>query len=399
MPLRFATPPPGVATFLPPSPPRDVGRLELPNAARATHAEPPAVGSAYLELEGVSKSFGRFQALMSVSLAIHRGELVTFLGPSGCGKTTLLRIIAGLETQDTGSIVQGGKNVTRLPAIRRDYGIVFQSYALFPNLTIFDNVAYGLVNRRRRKSDIRARVAELLKLVGLPDAAAKYPGQLSGGQQQRIALARALATSPGLLLLDEPLSALDALERVRLRGEIRALQQRLGVTTILVTHDQEEALSMADRIVVMNRGHIEQVGTPREIYETPATPFAADFIGKINVLSAVAEGAGRCRVGAVSFAIARTDIPAGTATKLYLRPEDIGVHPDGVAPAGANALGAKITKVEFLGAFCMVGLAVDAADMPALTANVPRQAVDAGGITPGAVVRLSVAPTALRVLA
>ncbi len=168
---------------------------------------------------------------------------------------------------------------------------MFQSYALFPNLTIFDNVAYGLVNRRKGRDEIRRRVAELLTLVGLPDSGAKYPGQLSGGQQQRIALARALATAPGLLLLDEPLSALDAIERVRLRGEIRALQQRLGVTTILVTHDQEEALSMADRIVVMNQGRIEQVGTPREIYETPATPFAADFIGKINVLPATAAAA------------------------------------------------------------------------------------------------------------
>jgi iron(III) transport system ATP-binding protein len=371
----------------------------LATPASAPRADPPAVGSAYLELDGINKNFGRFQALIGVSLAIHRGELVTFLGPSGCGKTTLLRIIAGLETQDAGSIVQGGKDVTRLPAIRRDYGIVFQSYALFPNLTIYDNVAYGLVNRRRGKEEIRARVAELLKLVGLPDSGAKYPGQLSGGQQQRIALARALATSPGLLLLDEPLSALDALERVRLRGEIRALQQRLGVTTILVTHDQEEALSMADRIVVMNRGHIEQVGTPREIYETPATPFAADFIGKINVLPAVAEGAGRFRVGQVSLDIGRVDIPAGTATKLYLRPEDIGVHTDGIAPAGRNALGARITKVEFLGAFCMIGLAVDAADVPALTANVPRQAVDAGGFEPGAAVGLTVAPAALRVLA
>jgi iron(III) transport system ATP-binding protein len=359
---------------------------------------PNGSGGPYLELDGISKSFGRFQALSGVALAINRGELVTFLGPSGCGKTTLLRIIAGLETQDAGAIVQGGKDVTRLPAIRRDYGIVFQSYALFPNLTIFDNVAYGLVNRRRGRDEIRARVAELLKLVGLPDSAGKYPGQLSGGQQQRIALARALATKPGLLLLDEPLSALDAIERVRLRGEIRALQQRLGVTTILVTHDQEEALSMADRIVVMNQGHIEQTGTPREIYETPATPFAADFIGKINVLPAVAEGGGRFRVGRLSLEIGRPDIAAGTSAKLYLRPEDIAVHANGTAVAGANAVGAKITKVEFLGAFCMVGLAVDAPDVPALTANVPRQTVDAGGFEAGAVVGITVAPTALRVL-
>jgi iron(III) transport system ATP-binding protein len=177
-------------------------------------------GGPYLRLDGVSKSFGKFQALTGVALAINRGELITFLGPSGCGKTTLLRIIAGLEVQDTGTLVQGGRDISRLPAIKRDYGIVFQSYALFPNLTIFDNVAYGLVNRRKGRTEIASRVAELLKLIGLSDSGSKYPGQLSGGQQQRIALARALATAPGLLLLDEPLSALDALERVRLRGEI-----------------------------------------------------------------------------------------------------------------------------------------------------------------------------------
>jgi iron(III) transport system ATP-binding protein len=353
----------------------------------------------YLALDGIGKSFGRFRALADVSLAIDRGELVTFLGPSGCGKTTLLRIIAGLETQDAGTIVQAGRDISRLPAVRRDYGIVFQSYALFPNLTIFDNVAYGLVNRRKGRDEIRRRVAELLKLVGLPDSGAKYPGQLSGGQQQRIALARALATSPGLLLLDEPLSALDAIERVRLRGEIRALQQRLGVTTILVTHDQEEALSMADRIVVMNQGRIEQVGTPREVYEAPATPFAADFIGKINVLAATAEADGRFRVGSVALAAGRSDIAPGTPARLYLRPEEIAVHPNGSVPPGAaNALLAKVTKVEFLGAFCLIGLATDAPGVPPLTANVPRQAVDAGGLDPGGAVTISMPPSALRVL-
>src|SRR5690348_11970660 len=275
----------------------------------------------YLRLTGITKRFGRFTALDRVSLDVPRGSLVTFLGPSGCGKTTLLRIVAGLETQDEGTLVQDGRDISRLPATRRDYGIVFQSYALFPNLTIFDNVAYGLVNRRAGREKIKSRVAELLKLVGLPDVGKHFPGQLSGGQQQRIALARALATAPGLLLLDEPLSALDALERVRLRAEIRALQQRLGVTTIMVTHDQEEALSMADRIVVMNHGRIEQVGTPREIYETPATPFAADFVGKVNVLPAVIESGGNCRIGAMSLALGRGDLAAGTAVKLYLRPE------------------------------------------------------------------------------
>jgi iron(III) transport system ATP-binding protein len=292
--------------------------------------------------------------------------------------------------------VQDGRDVSRLPAIKRDYGIVFQSYALFPNLTIRDNVAYGLVNRKQGRKAIADRVRELLKLIGLPDAGPKYPGQLSGGQQQRIALARALASAPGLLLLDEPLSALDAIERVRLRGEIRALQQRLGVTTIMVTHDQEEALSMADRIVVMNAGRIEQVGTPREIYEFPATAFVADFVGKINVLSAVAEGGSRFRVGALSLTVARPDITAGTAVKLYLRPEEIGVHVNGAAKL--DAWPARVAKVEFLGAFCLVGIALDAADVPPLVANVPRQVADGIGLAAGQAITVSLPPGAMRVL-
>src|SRR3954468_21201785 len=290
-----------------------------------------AHGDPFLQLQGIRKTFGRFEALKEIALSVLRGELMVFLGPSGCGKTTLLRIIAGLETQDTGTIVQAGRDVSRLPAIKRDYGIVFQSYALFPNLTIFDNVAYGLVNRRKGRDVIQKRVRELLTLVGLADAGPKYPGQLSGGQQQRIALARALASAPGLLLLDEPLSALDALERVRLRGEIRALQQRLGVTTIMVTHDQEEALSMADSVVVMNQGRIEQVGSPETIYREPASAFVADFVGKVNVLSAVAEGDGRFRVGGLMLHAAKAGagVTRGTPVKLYLRPEDIVVNGSG----------------------------------------------------------------------
>ena len=211
----------------------------------------------FLDLRHIRKEFGSFTALQDINLEIRQGEFVCFLGPSGCGKTTLLRIIAGLEVQTAGQLSQGGRDISLLPPALRDYGIVFQSYALFPNLNVTDNVAYGLVNRKTSRPAIKQRVTELLKLVGLPGSEAKFPGQLSGGQQQRIALARALAAAPGLLLLDEPLSALDALERIRLRGEIRALQRKLGVTTIMVTHDQEEALSVADRIVVMNHGVIE----------------------------------------------------------------------------------------------------------------------------------------------
>jgi iron(III) transport system ATP-binding protein len=287
--------------------------------------------------------------------------MVCFLGPSGCGKTTLLRIVAGLETQSSGRILQNGRDVSALPPALRDYGIVFQSYALFPNLTAFDNVAYGLVNRRQKRAAIHARVGELLKLVGLPDCGPKYPGQLSGGQQQRIALARALATSPGLLLLDEPLSALDALERVRLRGEIRRLQQQLGVTTVMVTHDQEEAFSMADRVVVMNHGVIEQIGTPNEIYERPSSPFVADFVGKVNVLNAVALGNGRFRAGRCEIECAQAaSFAPGQAVRLYLRPEDRQV--EGPLNGAPNRMRGRIAKIEFLGSTCLAELSVPELD-------------------------------------
>jgi iron(III) transport system ATP-binding protein len=353
---------------------------------------------AYLSLTGVTKRFGRFTALDRVSLDVPRGSLVTFLGPSGCGKTTLLRIIAGLETQDEGTLVQGGRDISRLPAIRRDYGIVFQSYALFPNLTIFDNVAYGLVNRRAGRDAIKSRVAELLKLVGLPDVGGHYPGQLSGGQQQRIALARALATAPGLLLLDEPLSALDALERLRLRGEIRALQQRLGVTTIMVTHDQEEALSMADHIVVMSRGRIEQVGTPQQIYREPATAFVADFVGKVNVLTAVAQGDGRVRVGDLVLDGARGSetLAPGTPVKLYLRPEDVTIN--GNANGHPNSAPASVQKIEFLGAFCLVTVTLAGAPAQPLLVNLSRHSLDRMSLEIGAPLTIGLPRECMRLL-
>ncbi|MGL6041374.1 MAG: ATP-binding cassette domain-containing protein, partial [Deefgea sp.] len=245
-----------------------------------------------LQISGINKQFAAFTALKDISLNVQKGEFVCLLGPSGCGKTTLLRIIAGLESTDHGSIIQTGRDITRASAAERDYGIVFQSYALFPNLTVAKNIAYGLKGRTQDKD---RRVTELLDLIGLPAIAEKYPAQLSGGQQQRVALARALATSPNLLLLDEPLSALDAQVREHLRGEIKALQQKLGVTTIMVTHDQEEALTMADRIVVMNHGVIEQIGTPDEIYQQPASRFVADFVGHCNWINSLAVGKHRVR--------------------------------------------------------------------------------------------------------
>ena len=307
----------------------------------------------YLRLEGIRKNFGSFHALQDIHLAIEKGEFVCFLGPSGCGKTTLLRIIAGLETQTAGRIEQSGRDISVLPPAERDYGIVFQSYALFPNLTVTDNVAYGLVNRKVPRRAVIERVEELLKLVGLPGSGPKFPAQLSGGQQQRIALARALATSPGLLLLDEPLSALDALERVRLRQEIRSLQRKLGVTTIMVTHDQEEALSVADRIVVMNHGVIEQVGTPMQVYRDPATPFVADFVGKINVLSGQLHPGRQLHIGQGRFAC-EVDTDSARDVKVYLRPEDVLARP--IAPGDSNVFHGDIDKIEFLGSYCHVSV-------------------------------------------
>ncbi len=335
--------------------PRDAAEYSMPYpAAGNAHRQAPT----YLQLQGVNKRFGTFTALEQIDLAIRRGEFVCFLGPSGCGKTTLLRIIAGLETQTQGAILQDGRDISVLPPAQRDYGIVFQSYALFPNLSIADNVAYGLVNRRLPRAQVRARVQQLLTLVGLPGSDAKYPAQMSGGQQQRVALARALATSPGLLLLDEPLSALDAIVRVHLRNEIRALQRELGVTTIMVTHDQEEALSVADRIVVMNHGVIEQIGTPTEIYREPASPFVARFIGKVNRLEATAEGDHWFRCGNKRLkGPASTPLSAGSPAVLYLRPEDRildALHHDD--PALCEG---RVRRIEFLGGNCLAEVEVD----------------------------------------
>ncbi len=333
-----------------------------PAAALTTDAAAQAAAG-HLRLEGIHKRFGAFTALEHIDLSIARGEFVCFLGPSGCGKTTLLRIIAGLEAQTRGRLWQAGRDISCLPPAQRDYGIVFQSYALFPNLSVADNVAYGLANRRQPRAAVQARVEELLQLVGLPGSGGKYPAQMSGGQQQRVALARALATSPDLLLLDEPLSALDAIVRVHLRKELRALQRRLGVTTIMVTHDQEEALTLADRIVVMNHGVIEQVGTPLQIYREPASPFVADFVGKANRLRAVAEGDRWFRCGSLRLRCAEGHgaeaLSAGSEAWLYLRPEDRIIErlpPD--LPSQPGLCSGTVQRLEFLGGTCLAELDV-----------------------------------------
>ncbi len=352
-------------------------------------------GAPYLRIERLTKRFGSFQALKDISLDIFPGEFVCFLGPSGCGKTTLLRAIAGLDVQTSGRIFQADREISNLPASGRDFGIVFQSYALFPNLTVAANVGYGLASRGLPRVEIATRVDELLRLVGLPDSGRKYPAQLSGGQQQRVAVARALALSPGLLLLDEPLSALDARVRAYLRIEIRRLHLRLGVTTIMVTHDQEEALTMADRIVVMNEGVIEQVGTPTEVYRKPASAFVADFVGTTNFLPGVVLGPGRVRFGTIDLAC-ELDIRPGPGhdVTLAIRPEDVVVR--NIDATTANSLTVRVAEIEFLGSFCRVGLAIDDAK-PALMADFSINVVRDLAITEGKQMRIALPPDRLRV--
>jgi iron(III) transport system ATP-binding protein len=354
---------------------------------------------AHLEIKQLSKRFGDFMALDNIDLTVDEGEFVVLLGPSGCGKTTLLRAIAGLALQDRGEVWHGGRNISRLPPAQRDYGIVFQSYALFPNLVVGDNVAYGLQSRRSGQSagaqGVKHRVAAMLELVGLPGTEEKYPAQLSGGQQQRVALARALATSPKLLLLDEPLSALDAIERVRLRSEIRQLQTKLGVTTIMVTHDQEEALSMADRIVVMKGGRIQQMGTPQAVYRTPSNEFVADFIGRGNLLQASAVDGHVFRFGSVHL---RSDQTAATHAlqRFYLRPEDISLHD--ISDPTENTFIAKVLKAEFLGSSYLVTLEANLDQDKPLVAQFSSNYLEGRPINPGAMLRVGVPPEQLRAM-
>jgi putative spermidine/putrescine transport system ATP-binding protein len=304
---------------------------------------------AFLEINHLEKSFGAVHVVKDFNLVIEKGEFVSFLGPSGCGKTTVLRMVAGFETPSSGSIRIGDQDVTSLRPNQRNIGMVFQAYALFPNLTVAQNVGFGLRVAGKAKAEIEARVADMLRLIGLPGLGERYPFQLSGGQQQRVALARALAVRPRVLLLDEPLSALDAKIRVSLREEIRLIQRELGITTIFVTHDQEEALSMSDRVVVMHQGIADQVGTPFEIYNRPATRFVAQFVGTLNLIDAsvVDASAGRIRVGDVSIALNRA-LPADANDKvsLALRPETIAL---GRQEGRDVVLSGRIAEVHFLG--------------------------------------------------
>ena len=298
----------------------------------------------YLSVKKINKYFGKFQALNDVNFDVQEGEFVCILGPSGCGKTTLLRVIAGLESQSEGEINQNNKNISQLPPDQRDFGIVFQSYALFPNLTVKNNISFGLKTRKQNKDAIDRRVDELLNLVGLSDHINKYSAQLSGGEQQRVALARALAPSPGLLLLDEPLSALDAKVRQHLRLEIKNLQRKLGVTTIMVTHDQEEALTMADRIILMNKGVIEQEGSPQDIYSKPTTAFSANFIGTTNLFKANKISSNSIEIHG-SILECNDDIKDDVST-VTIRPEDVKISN---SENNQNIFTGTVKELEFLG--------------------------------------------------
>ncbi len=299
----------------------------------------------HVEVDSLDKSFGPTRVLRGCSLAVDRGEVVTLLGPSGCGKTTLLRCIAGFHIPEEGRVVIGGRNMTLVPPHRRDVGMIFQSYALFPHLDVRRNVAYGLSVRKVSRAETERRVAEALALVSLGDFADRYPSQLSGGQQQRVAIARVLALEPTALLLDEPFNALDAKLRYAMQVELRKLVKTLGITTIFVTHDQSEALTLSDRVAVMREGEIEQVAAPLAVYDTPASDYVADFIGSANAL------AGEARAGSLEIApgVALATPVEGGAVAI-VRPENLRVEPiDGDAGAGwcgrvgfVRALGATV---------------------------------------------------------
>jgi putative spermidine/putrescine transport system ATP-binding protein len=331
---------------------------------------PPAAASGSPEgtpvsLRNLTRAFGATKALDGMSLDIAPGELIALLGPSGCGKTTALRIVAGFEYADSGEVLVNGKDVSEVPASKRDMGMVFQSYSLFPNMSALDNVGFGLRMRKTAAAQRRSKAAELLDMVGLSAQAGQYPHQLSGGQQQRVALARALAIEPHVLLLDEPLSALDAKVRLQLREQIRTLQQRLGTTTIFVTHDQEEALSMADRVGVMSNGKLEQVAEPAELYTRPATAFVAEFVGTMNRLPAEVAGPGTVTVLGTSCA-AIEDIPTSGPVDVLVRPEGLTVAP----ASGGNGI---VSGRTFLGAVTRLAVLLSGdtevrVDVPSATA-------------------------------
>jgi putative spermidine/putrescine transport system ATP-binding protein len=338
----------------------------------------------YLELNGLRKSFGGQPALDGLDLELREGELVSLLGPSGCGKTTALRIVAGFETADTGHVVVDGKDITSVPANRRDMGMVFQAYSLFPNMTAAQNIAFGLRLRKTSGTERAKRTDELLELVGLGKFGARYPHQMSGGQQQRVALARALAIQPRVLLLDEPLSALDAKVRVNLRDEIRRIQTELGMTTLFVTHDQEEALAVSDRVGVMSQGRLEQLDTPAVVYREPASAFVAQFVGVTNSVTGTVD-AGSVRLGGFRL-VADTAVADGGEVKVIVRPEDIALAAHEGESNGA-LVGTVLTH-SFLGPITRLVIRLEAGEQLVRVDQPSNQAAD---YPPGSTVALAFA--------
>ena len=347
--------------------------------------------------EGISKIYGSTSVLQGVDLEIAPGELVALLGPSGCGKTTMLRCLAGLEAVSGGRILLDGHDVAGTPANHRDMGVVFQAYSLFPHMTVRENVGFGLRMRRVTREERERRVAEALELVGLGDLGDRFAHTLSGGQQQRVALARALVVRPRVLLLDEPLSALDAKVRVRLRDEIRSIQTTLGITTIFVTHDQEEALAVADRVAVMQAGVIEQLGSPEELYQRPSTPFVARFIGESNRVVGTVVAAGEVEaLGSRLPALPTAPTAVGDRVRVLIRPEHLLLARDGAAPAGGAGEGTAATVLSsgFLGAHRRTVVQVE----PEVTVTVQHPAAEE--FAPGERVRIRThgAPVAVEAL-
>ena len=317
-----------------------------------------------LALDGVVKRYGTVTALGPVSFTVEEGEFLTLLGPSGCGKTTTLHVIAGLLDPDDGRLLMRGDDITALPTDRRGMGVVFQNYALFPHKTVEENIGFGLRMRRVAKPQIRERVRAMLDIVGLPGVETRYPRQLSGGQRQRVALARAMVIHPPVLLLDEPLSNLDALLRKQMRSELRAIQRRIGITAIYVTHDQDEAFEMSDRVILLNHGSIEQIGSPESLYDRPATRFAAEFIGDANLIEGevveTAHGIARISAagaGTIPADASDSDLAAGSAVHLVVRPERIRLTTE--PPSDGTALEATITERVFTGENVRITLTTD----------------------------------------
>jgi spermidine/putrescine transport system ATP-binding protein len=350
------------------------------------------VAGGSIELRGLTKRFDEI-AVDNIDLIVASGEFFSLLGPSGCGKTTTLRLIAGFEQPTSGKILLDGVDVSDVPPHRRNVNTVFQSYALFPFLNVFDNVAFGLRHRAVSKADLRRRVNEALDLVHMSSFAKRRPGQLSGGQQQRVALARALVLNPAVLLLDEPLGALDAKLRRALKVELKALQERVGITFLYVTHDQEEALTMSDRLAVMNAGRIVQIGTSRQVYEEPADTYVADFLGAANLMEVEVVSEGALRIGDFALASQRCEASSGSAHAV-IRPERVRIEAHG--SAGDNRVPAMVERVVFLGAATQV--------MLRLAPGVPLQALvqndgEQPDLAQGTPVHAYLPPDALRVLA